>query len=180
MNIGIWVDINQDPNYSAFSGDVMLFDLIVLVCQSVVYILLAILIDILLTNQSCRMKSSVNTTENEEDVDEDVVTETERVLSGNAAEDEIVLSELKKRYPNGKVAVNGLSLGIPSGQCFGLLGINGAGKTTTMAMLTAEFPPSSGDATLSGFSITTQPEQTRRRIGYCPQFDAHFTNMTGL
>ena len=54
-----------------------------------------------------------------------------------------------------------------------------AGKTTIMGILTAEFPPTSGDATLAGFSVTTQPEQTRRRIGYCPQFDAHFTNMTG-
>ena len=48
-----------------------------------------------------------------------------------------------------------------------------------MAMLTAEFPPTSGDATLAGYSVTTQPEETRRRIGYCPQFDAHFSNMTG-
>ena len=46
-------------------------------------------------------------------------------------------------------------------------------------MLTAEFPPSSGDATLSGFSVSNEPEQTRRQIGYCPQFDAHFMNMTG-
>lgn len=55
----------------------------------------------------------------------------------------------------------------------------GAGKTTTMAMLTAEFPPTSGDAVLSGFSVCNEPEKIRRRIGYCPQFDAHFENMTG-
>lgn len=48
-----------------------------------------------------------------------------------------------------------------------------------MSILTAEFPPSTGDATLAGFSVTKQPEKTRRRIGYCPQFDAHFANMTG-
>lgn len=48
-----------------------------------------------------------------------------------------------------------------------------------MQMLTAEFPPSSGDATLAGFSVTQEPEKTRRRVGYCPQFDAHFANMTG-
>lgn len=46
-------------------------------------------------------------------------------------------------------------------------------------MLTAEFPPTSGDATLAGFSVRTEPEKIRRRIGYCPQFDAHFANMTG-
>jgi len=59
------------------------------------------------------------------------------------------------------------------------LQINGAGKTTTMAVLTAEFPPTSGDVFLGGYSVTNQPEQTRHRIGYCPQFDAHFMNMTG-
>lgn len=54
-----------------------------------------------------------------------------------------------------------------------------SGKTTTMQMLTAEFPASSGDATLAGYSVSKQPEKTRRRVGYCPQFDAHFANMTG-
>jgi ATP-binding cassette subfamily A (ABC1) protein 3 len=48
-----------------------------------------------------------------------------------------------------------------------------------MGMLTAEFPPSGGDATLAGFSVSKEPEKTRRRIGYCPQFDAHFANLTG-
>lgn len=46
-------------------------------------------------------------------------------------------------------------------------------------MLTAEFPPTSGDATLAGYSVAYEPEKTRRRIGYCPQFDAHFANLTG-
>merc|ERR1712086_352977 len=72
-----------------------------------------------------------------------------------------------------------MSLAIPAGECFGLLGINGAGKTTTMGMMTAEFPPTGGDAILGSFSVSNEPEQTRRRIGYCPQFDAHFMNMTG-
>lgn len=48
-----------------------------------------------------------------------------------------------------------------------------------MSILTAEFPPSGGDAFLSGYSVCNEPEQTRRQIGYCPQFDAHFMNMTG-
>jgi len=48
-----------------------------------------------------------------------------------------------------------------------------------MALLTAEFPPSSGDAKLASFSVKNEPELTRRKIGYCPQFDAHFANMTG-
>lgn len=48
-----------------------------------------------------------------------------------------------------------------------------------MGILTGEFPPTSGDATLAGFSVTREPQKTRRIVGYCPQFDAHFQNMTG-
>jgi ATP-binding cassette subfamily A (ABC1) protein 3 len=111
--------------------------------------------------------------------DDDVLAEQDRVLAGEANDDMIVVSQLTKVFGNNKIAVNNMSLGIAPGECFGLLGINGAGKTTTMSMLTAEFPPTSGDATLAGYSVTKQPEKTRRRVGYCPQFDAHFSNLTG-
>jgi ABC-type multidrug transport system ATPase subunit len=115
-----------------------------------------------------------------EEIDEDVAAENERIANGSSTIDDIiVINKLTKYYPNGTLAVNKVSLGIPLGQCFGLLGINGAGKTTMLGMLTAEFPSTSGDAILDGFSVTTQPELTRRKLGYCPQFDAHFTNMTG-
>jgi ATP-binding cassette subfamily A (ABC1) protein 3 len=73
-----------------------------------------------------------------------------------------------------------MSLIVPSWRSPLILSVsNPAGKTTTMQMLTAEFPPSGGDATLAGFSVLNEPEKTRRRIGYCPQFDAHFANLTG-
>ena len=59
--------------------------------------------------------------------DEDVIAENQRVALGEANEDLIVIDHMTKVYGNGKVAVDNLSLGIPAGQCFGLLGINGAG-----------------------------------------------------
>merc|ERR1711933_221447 len=85
--------------------------------------------------------------------DSDVIMEKKRVTSGEADNDLIVIEGLTKVYSDGKKAVDNLWLGVHPGECFGLLGINGAGKTTTMAMLTAEFPPSSGDAKLAGFSV---------------------------
>ena len=87
---------------------------------------------------------------------------------------------MKKIYPgkHGKYAVKGVSLAIPNGECFGLLGINGAGKSTTLAMLTGEFPPSSGDAYIAGMNISTNVHSCRRQIGYCPQFDALFELLT--
>jgi ATP-binding cassette, subfamily A (ABC1), member 3 len=47
-----------------------------------------------------------------------------------------------------------------------------------MGLLTAEFPPTSGDAILGGFSVTHEPQRIRRLIGYCPQFDALYGCLT--
>ena len=54
-------------------------------------------------------------------------------------------------------AVKGIDLQIYKGEIFGLLGPNGAGKTTTISMISGLLAPSSGDATIGGYSITKQP-----------------------
>lgn len=48
----------------------------------------------------------------------------------------------------------------------------GAGKTTTLSILSGEFPPTSGSAFIDGFDISLDQSKIRRKIGYCPQFDA--------
>lgn len=175
---------------TAWNRAACFWELVFLAWQSVVYLLLAMKIDEWSANPRAVMiyrkifccdfgSYGANGVFRETQIDDDVAAEEQRVLAGGANGDLIVLSQLGKTYGNGKKAVDSLSLGIPPGQCFGLLGINGAGKTTTMGMMTAEFPPSNGDATLAGYSVANEPEKTRRRVGYCPQFDAHFTNLTG-
>jgi len=52
------------------------------------------------------------------------------------------------------------------------LGINGAGKTTTLSILSGEFPPTSGTGFIGGYDIRGDQSLIRRKIGYCPQFDA--------
>jgi ABC-type multidrug transport system ATPase subunit len=107
--------------------------------------------------------------------DEDVALEKERVAMGDADGDVVVLKDLRKVYAAStgpKVAVKGLSFGIPNGECFGFLGINGAGKTTTLSILSGEFPPTSGTGYIGGFDIRGDQSLIRRKIGYCPQFDA--------
>ena len=59
-------------------------------------------------------------------------------------------------------AVDALTLSVNAGEVFGLLGSNGAGKTTTIKMLTTLLAPSSGEARVAAFSITTQARTLRR------------------
>lgn len=54
------------------------------------------------------------------------------------------------------LAVDRISLTVQKGECFGLLGFNGAGKTTTFKMLTGEETITSGDAFVSGYSISSE------------------------
>ena len=115
--------------------------------------------------------------------DNDVTAERERILSKPmdqlAATDAVILRQLTKLYDNSFLAVDRLSVGIPRGECFGLLGVNGAGKTTTFAMLTGETTVSSGDAYLGGISVVRSAAGSHGRlVGFCPQFDALIDQMT--
>lgn len=85
-------------------------------------------------------------------------------------------SRLTKRY--GKtLALDELTLSIPSGIVYGYLGPNGAGKTTTMRILTTLTHPTSGDASINGTSITDRTAVTRQ-IGYLPESPPLYYNLT--
>jgi ABC-2 type transport system ATP-binding protein len=76
-------------------------------------------------------------------------------------------------------ALDGLDIQITTGEIFALLGPNGAGKSTTIKMLTTLLPPTSGDAFIAGLSITKQPNEVRRAIGYVPQLLSADGSLTG-
>ncbi|ROL48223.1 ATP-binding cassette sub-family A member 1 [Anabarilius grahami] len=112
--------------------------------------------------------------------DEDVARERDRVKNGRTVGDILVLTDLSKVYKAGrKPAVNRLCLGIPRGECFGLLGVNGAGKTSTFRMLTGDTHVTYGEAFLSNHSVLTEMEKVHQLMGYCPQFDAISDLLTG-
>ena len=78
----------------------------------------------------------------------------------------IAAEGLEKHFP-GVRAVDGISLGVRAGQCFGLLGPNGAGKTTTLEMLEGIQTPSAGRVLFQGRPLD---RAFRERIGI--QFQA--------
>ncbi|MED6292639.1 ATP-binding cassette sub- A member 1 [Characodon lateralis] len=112
--------------------------------------------------------------------DEDVARERQRILSGGGHSDILELRQLTKIYKRKqKPAVDRLCVGIPPGECFGLLGVNGAGKTSTFKMLTGDSDVTGGEAYLAGKSVTTEINEVHQNMGYCPQFDAINDLLTG-
>ena len=126
-----------------------------------------------------KVKDYRSSTPTEEDTD--VTQERDRVLSTPASNDTVLrLTNLTKIFkkPQKHLAVNQLCLDVTKGECFGLLGVNGAGKSTTFKMLTGDIPISSGDALLNQMSAKTDLLRAQKHIGYCPQFDALFDELT--
>jgi lipooligosaccharide transport system ATP-binding protein len=89
---------------------------------------------------------------------------------------------LTKCY-DGQTVVDGLTLQVLPGECFGLLGPNGAGKTTTLRMLLGMTPPDGGELHVLGYAIPEQGRVMRRQLGVVAQqdnLDPDFTVMENL
>jgi len=67
------------------------------------------------------------------------------------------------------VALDGVSLDVPSGEIFGLLGPNGAGKTTMVGILTTRVRPTEGRAWIGEDDVWRDPVRVKRHIGVVPQ-----------
>jgi ABC-2 type transport system ATP-binding protein len=77
-----------------------------------------------------------------------------------------------------KQAVGGLTLDIPRGAIFALLGENGAGKTTTIKMLTGLLEPDAGLASILGYNTWHDAIRLRHRLGYVPERPKFYDWMT--
>jgi len=88
----------------------------------------------------------------------------------------IETKDLSKQYRNVH-AVKDLNLAVEEGAIYGFVGPNGAGKTTTMHILTTLLAPSGGEAWVGGYSVTKQPRDVRRLIGYMPDFFGVYDDM---
>lgn len=74
-------------------------------------------------------------------------------------------------------AVNDISFEVCAGQVFGYIGPNGAGKSTSMRILATLETPSYGDAYVDGFSVVTDPDRVRKRVGFMPDYFGTYANM---
>jgi len=80
----------------------------------------------------------------------------------------IKVDSLSKQFQKFK-ALDNISFQIEEGEIFGFLGPNGAGKSTTMMILTTLLKPTSGNASVQGFDVTTQAKKVRENIGFVQQ-----------
>jgi ABC-2 type transport system ATP-binding protein len=74
------------------------------------------------------------------------------------------IRNLRKTYKD-VVAVDGLDLDVPAGECFGLLGPNGAGKTTTIEICEGLTAPDSGEVEVLGLHWKSDAHELRQRLG---------------
>lgn len=94
----------------------------------------------------------------------------------------ITTDDLTKRFRNhnSPPAIDSISLSIPRGVIFGLVGPDGAGKTTLLRMLSTVMLPTSGTAQVFGFDVCKNPESIRRQIGYMPQNFSLYSDLSVL
>src|SRR5450432_3422323 len=91
----------------------------------------------------------------------------------------IKTEKLTKRFGD-FIATNEITFEVDKGEIFGFLGANGAGKTTAMRMLCGLSIPTSGEATVAGFDVFTQPEEIKKNIGYMSQKFSLYDDLTVL
>jgi ABC-2 type transport system ATP-binding protein len=87
--------------------------------------------------------------------------------------------DLTKAYGDEVQALNGLSFSVKEGTVFGLLGPNGAGKSTTVKILTTLSHPDSGEATVAGHDVLSDPARVRDAIGVVSQKSTADIQATG-
>jgi ABC-2 type transport system ATP-binding protein len=90
---------------------------------------------------------------------------------------DIVVRELTKTYGDIR-AVDRLSLHVPAGIMFGLIGPDGAGKTTTLRILCGLVNADQGTCILGGYDVAKQTREVKKIIGYMPQRFSLYPDLT--
>lgn len=90
----------------------------------------------------------------------------------------IELSHLHKKFGQ-RTAVGDLTLSVPRGEIFGLLGHNGAGKSTTIGMMLGQVWPTSGEVKVCGHDVTAQRAKALQKVGAIFEAPAFYDYLSG-
>ena len=91
----------------------------------------------------------------------------------------IELRNVRKCFGD-NVAVENLSLQVPAGEIYGLLGHNGAGKSTAIGMMLGQVWPTKGEVKICGYDITSQRRKALQRIGAIFESPAFYDYLSGF
>lgn len=94
----------------------------------------------------------------------------------SAASQPLLLFEQVSKWYGPVLALNQVTLELRGG-ITGLVGANGAGKSTLMKLATGQIQPTLGTVAIQG--VEAWHWQARRLVGYCPDVDAFYEDMTG-
>jgi ABC-2 type transport system ATP-binding protein len=90
----------------------------------------------------------------------------------------IDLISVHKRFGT-RTALEDLTLQVPRGEIFGLLGHNGAGKSTAIGMMLGLVWPTRGDVRINGFDVMRQRQQALRQVGAIFETPAFYDYLSG-
>jgi ABC-2 type transport system ATP-binding protein len=90
----------------------------------------------------------------------------------------ISLRQVQKKF-GGRTAVDELTLTVPRGEIFGLLGHNGAGKSTAIGMMLGQVWPTQGEVKVCGYDVTTQRSRALRKVGAIFETPAFYDYLSG-
>jgi ABC-2 type transport system ATP-binding protein len=90
----------------------------------------------------------------------------------------ISLRKVHKQFGR-RVAVHELTLEVPRGEIFGLLGHNGAGKSTAIGMMLGQVWPSRGEVNICGHDVTTRRARALQKVGAIFETPAFYDYLSG-
>jgi ABC-2 type transport system ATP-binding protein len=90
----------------------------------------------------------------------------------------IFLKQVTKKFGERK-AVNDLTVNVPRGEIFGLLGHNGAGKSTAIGMMLGQVWPTSGEVKVCGYDVTTRRARALQKVGAIFESPAFYDYLSG-